>query len=191
MSAEQRTAARRVLADVGVTPHALTRRTRPVTFVDVVAHGSTFTELFDLLDEWVSETRQPWAVIRQKMRFVGVTIQRKTSPNTWRWQQHAKWTNRLPAGAIVNVSLDVLVWSYLGDRQTKLTRSYRPDRWIATADGPGRDDMTRQALAEAVALVSYGRSVAGRRALSRAIDGEPTLRHPWLRTLVRQLNGGA
>jgi hypothetical protein len=183
-------AARRILADVGVTPPAIARRTRPVTFVDVVSEGSTFTELFDLLDEWVTETRRPWSVIRPRLRFVGVTVRRQTSPNAWRWQQHAGWTSRRPADAVVNVSLDRFVWSYLGDHQTKLTRSYRPDRWTAVADGPGRDDKTRQALAEAVALVSYGRTAAGRRAMARVIDGEPALAQTWLRLLVRQLSGG-
>lgn len=189
LSSQERTAAQQVLAEAGVTPTGLTRRTRPVTFVDVVHEGGTFTELFNLLDEWFTETRQPWGVVRRKLRFVGVTIRRNTSPNTWRWQQHVAWTSRLPAGAVMNVSLDHDVWSYLGDHQTKLTRSYRPDRWTATPDGPGRDDKTRQALAEAVALVSYGRTAAGRRLITRAIDGEPALAQPWLRSLVRQLNG--
>jgi hypothetical protein len=187
----QRFAARQVLSDVGISPADLARRTRPVTFVDVVSEGWTFTELFDLLDAWITETRQPWGVFRRKLRFVGVTIRRKTSPNTWRWQQHAPWTRRLPSGAVVNVSLDGYVWSYLGNHQIKLTRSYRPDQWTATADGPGRDEKTRQALAEAVAVMSYGRTTAGRRAIARAIDGEPALAQPWLRSLVRQFNSGA
>jgi hypothetical protein len=86
---------RELLADIGVTPAALARQ--PVTFVDVVSAGGTFGELFQLLDEWIDETREPWDVVRRQLRFVGVTIRRKTSPNTWRWQQHASWTTRLPA----------------------------------------------------------------------------------------------
>jgi hypothetical protein len=190
LSLIQKAVAYRVLTELGVTPHALARRTRPMTFVDVVDGGSTFTELFHLLHDWITVAREPWDVIRGKLRFVGITVRRTTSPNTWRWQQHAEWTRRLPAGAVVNVLLDRFAWSYLGDYQTKLTRSFRPDRWLATADGPDRTDRTRQALAEAVALVTYGRSVEGRCALARAIDGEPTLAEAWLRSLVRQLNGG-
>jgi hypothetical protein len=48
--------------------------------------------------------------------------------------------------------------------------------------------VTRQALAEAVALVSYGRSARGRRALAQATSGEPALAQPWLRSLVLKLN---
>jgi hypothetical protein len=190
LSGEQRTAARRVLAEVGVTPYALARRIRPVTFVDVVAEGSTFTELFDLLDGWITESREPWDVIRRKLRFVGVTRRGKTSPNTWRWQQHAEWTRQLPAGSVVNVSLDRVVWSYFGDHQTKLTRSFRPDRWLIPDERPDRDDRARQALAEAVAVVTYGRHLHGRRALASAIIDEPSLAQSWLRSIVRQLNIG-
>ncbi|NES29300.1 hypothetical protein GCE86_17845 [Micromonospora terminaliae] len=178
-----------MLADLDVTPHALARRHRPVTFVDVVHEGSTFTELFALLDDWIVESREPWEVVRRKLRFLGVTRSRKTSPNTWRWHQHAGWTRRLPAASVRNVSLDALVWSYFGDHQTKLTRSFRPDRWLLTDDGPDRDERARQALAEAVALVAYGRGAPGRRALAAATSHEPALAEPWLRSVVRQLNG--
>ena len=184
----ERARAREILASVQVTPHGLARRHGPVTFVDVVDGGNTFTDLFDLLRTWIGEEREPWPVIRRKLRFVGVTVRRKTSPNTYRWQQQAAWTRQLPGHAVLNVSLDGAVWSYFGDYQTKLTRSLRPDRWLADADGPGRDERTRQALAEAAALVAYGRSRTGRHALTRAIDGEPALAQPWLRTLVTALN---
>jgi hypothetical protein len=153
-----------------------------------VARGSTFGDLFDLLDRWIDETREPWTVVRRQLRFVGVTWQKKTSPNTWRWQQHAEWTSRLPARAVVNVSLPYPVWTYFGDHQTKLTRSFRPADWLAEDAGPNRDERTRQALAEAVALVRYGRSKGGRRAIARATEDEPAWRETWLRSLVNELN---
>src|SRR6266487_6882096 len=130
-------------------------------------------QLFELLGARIDEDRQPWPVIRRKVRFVGVTNRTKTSPNTYRWQQHAAWTRQLPSRAVVNVSLSAWVWSYFGDYQVKLTRSYRPERWLAYADGPDRDERTRQALAEAAALVAYGRSRPCRQALARAIGREP------------------
>jgi hypothetical protein len=178
------------LADVGVTPHGLARRPRPVTFVDVVHGGGTFTDLFTLLRDWIDEERASWPVIRRKLRFVGVTIRRETGPNTWRWQQDVSWPRQLPARAVVNVSLDYRVWSYLGDHQVKLTRCCRPEHWLAGAPGPARDERTRQAVAEAVAIVAHGRSRAGRQAIARAVAGEPALAEAWLRTLVTALNSG-
>ena len=121
-------------------------------------------------------------------RVIGVTGRRKTSPNTFRWQQDAEWTRRLPARAVRNVSLRPVVCSYFGDNQVKLTRSYHPHRWLADAEGPDRDEETCQALAEAAALVSHGRSRAERQALARATTGEPALAEPWLRSLVGALN---
>lgn len=180
--------ARRVLAEVGVDPHSLARRTRPVTFVDVVHGGSTFTELYTLLRAWIDEDRGAWPVIRRKLRFVGVTCRTKTSPNAFRWQQHAAWTSQLPRPAVVNVSLYPHVWFYLAGGQPKLTRSYRPESWLTDGEGPRHDDETRGALAEATALVRYGRSAEGRHALARAMAGEPTLREPWLRALIGELN---
>jgi hypothetical protein len=188
LSAGERAQARRFLTTVDADPYTLARRRRPVTFVDVVSAGRTFTELFNLLDDWIVEQRQPWQVIRRKLRFVGVTWRGETSPNTYRWQQHAVWTRRLPASAVVNVSLHPAVCSYFGNHQTKLTRTLRPEQWLAEPDGPGRDESTRVALAEAVALVSYGRSRSGRRAVTRAIRGQPALAQPWLRTLIADLN---
>ncbi|MFF5083980.1 hypothetical protein ACFY36_43595 [Actinoplanes sp. NPDC000266] len=180
--------ARRLVSGAGVTPHGLARRQRPITFVDVVHHGSTFTELFDLLRAWIGDEHEAWPVIRRKLRFVGVTSRTKTSPNTYRWQQQAAWTRQLPARAVTNVSLPPVVWSYFGDHQTKLTRTFRPGQWLADAPGPRRGEQTRQALAEAAAVVTYGRSAPGRRALARAIGREPTLSQPWLRALVTDLN---
>ncbi|MEU7908298.1 hypothetical protein [Actinoplanes sp. NPDC049118] len=159
---------RRFLTEVGLTPYRLARRERPAVLVDVVDGGTTFGELFTLIRDWIEQEREPWPVIRRKLRFVGITSRRKTSPNTFRWQHHADWTRTLPAAGVVNVSLPPDVWSYFGDHQKKLTRTFRPGDWTAEADGPGRDEHTRQALAEAAALVAYGRSTAGRHAVARA-----------------------
>jgi len=46
ISHAQHEQARRILAELGLSPHALARRDRPVAFVDVVHSGSTFTKLF-------------------------------------------------------------------------------------------------------------------------------------------------
>lgn len=184
----ERRQARRILAACGLAPQALARRSRPAAFADVVDGGSTFTELFTLLRDWITEDRAQWDVIQRKLRFVGITVRRKTSPNTFRWQQHAFWIRQLPARAVLNVSLDWQAWTYLADRQVKLTRSFTPDRWLADAAGPDHGEPARLALAEAVALVAYGRSPAGRTGLARVIAGEPGLAEPWLRSLITDLS---
>ncbi|MEV0459880.1 hypothetical protein [Catellatospora methionotrophica] len=89
------------------------------------------------------------------------------------------------------MSLDDGVWCYLGNDQVKLTRTFRPRHWLADTPGPQRDERTRQALAEAFALVDLGRSMRTRRALVRAMTGEPSLAESWSRTLIGQLSGGS
>ena len=83
---------------------------------------------------------------------------------------------------------DSALISALRARFGKLTRSFAPDRWLADAAGPDHCEPTRQALAEAVALVAYGRSPAGRTGLTHAVAGEPGLAEPWLRSLVTDLS---
>lgn len=190
LTTAERAQAHRVLAGLGLAPRSLARRGAPAVFTDVVSGGSTFGDLFAVLRAWSDDEHAQWDVIRRKLRFTGVTSRLKTSPNVFRWQQHAPWTTQLPSTSIVNVSLDRAAWSYLADHQAKLTRSFPPAQWLDEAPAPGRDDKTRQALAEAVSLVSYGRSPQGRTALARVMDGEPALSQPWLRSLIRHLNNG-
>ncbi|SDM54184.1 hypothetical protein SAMN04488074_12329 [Lentzea albidocapillata subsp. violacea] len=180
--------ARELAAEIGITPAALARRDRPVTFVDVVWAGGTFGKLFGLLDDWIAEERETWPAIRRKLRFVGVTSRTATSPNVRRWQQDADWTRRLPAASVLNVSLDPQVWDYLGNDQIKLTWPYQLHRWREYLREAKRDEHTRMALAEAVRLVELGRTKEVRRMIARAMDGEPALTEPWLRTLRSQLN---
>jgi hypothetical protein len=190
LTTAERAQARRMLAGLGLAPRSLARRDVPVVFTDVVAGGSTFGDLFAVLRAWIDDEHAQWDVIRRKLRFTGVTSRVKTSPNAFRWQQHAPWARQLPASSIVNVSLDRATWSYLADHQAKLTRSFPPAQWLAEAAAPGRDDNTRQALAQAVSLVSYGRSPEGRKALARTMDKEPALSQSWLRSLITHLNSG-
>ena len=183
LTASELQVARGILEAAGCAPRALVRRSRPLTFVDVAHTGGTFGDLYELISDWVAEERAPWSVARTKVRFIGVTSRKKTSPNTVRWAQQQRWTSELPAKSVLSVSLDPHVWSYFGDHQLKLTRSWAPSRWLAEQGGPGRDERTRTALAEAVAVVAFGRTRDGRQQIANAMDGEPALAESWLRRL--------
>ncbi|XVV04637.1 hypothetical protein ACQPW3_04265 [Actinosynnema sp. CA-248983] len=169
----------------GVSPHALATG-RPTAFVDLVHEGSTYTNLYHLLRDWIEDERAAWDVVRRRLRFIGITRRRKTSPKTWRWHQHAPWAADLPASAIRNVSLDWGVWGWFGDQQPKLTRSFKSTLWSdESVAQPRHDERTRAALAEALAVVEAGRQ---RRAqLVAVLCEEPAIREPWLRTLVNEI----
>lgn len=174
--------ARAILAAAGLAPGTLTR---PVRLVDLVHEGHTFTNLYQLLRDWADEEHRPWKMIRRQLGFVGITSRTRTSPGTWRWHQHADWARELPASAFVNVSLDPEVWSYFGNYQPKLTGSFHRQRWLQPdGGGPRHDRMTREALAEAVALVEYGRRPATRRAIARVLNDEPRAAPVWLSALT-------
>ncbi|PSK81392.1 hypothetical protein CLV63_1478 [Murinocardiopsis flavida] len=172
----------------GLAPAALMRRDRPVVFTDLVASGSTFGNLHRLLRDWIAEERAPWDVIRTKLRYIGVTGRRRTSPNTWRWQQHAEWTAELPARAVRNVSMDERRWQYLAAAEPKITPSFRRTRWLdPSVAQPRHDDETRKALASAVALVEHGRGPEVRARILDRLRAEPAAKERWLRTFLPEL----
>jgi hypothetical protein len=171
----------------GLTPAAITRTERTVALCDLVSAGRTFEALYRLLRNWIEDEREPWSVARRKLRFIGIVRRGQTSPNTWRWHQAAAWTRELPASAVVNVSLERAVWSYLGDYQPKLTASFTRPRWAEHDAAPDRGEATRRALHEAERLTAYACSREGRADLVSHLVREPAFREPWLRTLVGQL----
>ena len=177
------------MRELGIDPLRLVSSERTVTFIDLVYEGQTYGNLFRLLRRWIADEGAAWSVARLKIRFVGITEQRKTSPNTWRWYQAAPWASELPRRALVGVSLPERVWDYLGNSQPKTTSSFPVSRWLDenAGRGPYRPKAQPVALAEAVALVAYGRSAEGREALIAAVVKEPTMHEPWLRALITQL----
>ncbi|MFB8353983.1 hypothetical protein [Streptomyces niveus] len=164
------------LAAVGLQPYALARRKRPIALVDVVAWGRSYGTLHRHLATWIEETREPWAVIRRKLHYIGVTSRCRTSPNTRRWQQDPDnaWVRTLPAGHVTNVSLDHRVWSHLANDQPKVNESFPHWNWF---DEPSaltpRHHQVARALAEARYFTDAGRDTAVREELIRLMAREP------------------
>lgn len=176
------------LADAGLSPAALAGGGPPVVLTDLVSSGGTFGCLTRILRQWAEDDGVAWPEVRRRVRFLGITLRRKTSPKTWRWHQHADWTAGLPTSASRNVSLDANVWSYFGNWQPKLTRSFTRVRWGAEdARAPRHDDKAREALAEALAVVAAGRTAGVRDRMVREIVKEPAIAQRWLRDLVTEL----
>lgn len=181
------------LAAAGLEPYALARRKRPVALADVVAGGGTFDTLHRELAAWIAESREPWPVVRRKLRYVGVTVRGRTSPHHWRWQQSpqsAPWVRTLPAGHVVNVSLPYRVWTYYGDHQPKLHRAFPATRWFDdAATAPWHHDELPSALRESLALVAAGRTRAVRGGLVRTLAAEPAFADRDVRALAGALRG--
>ncbi|MFI6576558.1 hypothetical protein ACIBFB_12200 [Nocardiopsis sp. NPDC050513] len=190
LTREERAQLRVNLTASGLSPRELAARRRPVVFADLVLHGSTFTNLHHHLLDWIDDERAAWNVIRTKIRYVGITMREKTSPNTWRWQQHEDWVEDLPGRAVHNVSIEPGLWQYLGNHQPKTAHSFRRTRWAdPEVTVPRHDEEARRGLAQAVALYQHGRTREVREEIHEVLTGEPTFREPWLRGIARALRG--
>jgi hypoxanthine phosphoribosyltransferase len=54
------------LVEVGLEPHALARRDRPVALVDVVDTGETLGTLLNYLEEWSDEISADWHAMSRR-----------------------------------------------------------------------------------------------------------------------------
>ncbi len=179
---------RRHLTAVGLSADEMLQRPRPVAFVDLVYEGDTFARLNNVLWTWWREAHADEDALLDKLRFIGITWSKKTSPKTWRWQQHASWTRRYRAGAIRNVSIPWRLWHYLGDEQEKVASSNPPWRWGSErAARPPRGEKHQRALRRALSLYEQGMSKEARLSFCRFLTAQSALRHAWFRGLVTEL----
>jgi hypothetical protein len=175
------------LAEIGLEPHALMGRKRTVAFVDVVARGVTFGRLLGLLKDWSDQESVDWRAVARKIRIIGLTEYQKTSPNTFRWQQHAEWVERLRPQKIMNLSVTWPLRDYLGI-VPKTSDPFTAIRWgDEDVTRPDRGVEAQQALALAVHLFDLGNIKAWRHAFARALTRQPAMRERWLRSLILEL----
>ena len=76
-------------------PSLRDRAGRRTTLVDVVATGDTLGALLTYLKRWSDGELADWRAVAGKIPIVGLTLREKSSPKTWRWQQHADWVEQL------------------------------------------------------------------------------------------------
>jgi hypothetical protein len=182
------TAMRSYLQRLGLDPEALATRRRPVAFIDLVASGETFGRLVSFLQNWSREIGYDWNAVRRRVRLIGITWRKKTSPNTWRWQQHADWVDLLESGAVKNVSIPWSLWDYLGNYQEKVSRSYTPSLWgDPTLASASHYEQQLKALRLAFDLFELGRTRERREEFVALLVREPAMKEEAFRTLVGEI----
>lgn len=190
LSPEQIAGFREHARAVGIAPAAIVGRAHATAFIDVISSGGTMAVIMTLLQRWASDEGVDLRKLRDRLRFVGLTRRTKTSPNTWRWHQHAGWARELAPSAFKNVSLPPGVWSHLADLQPKVSRRHPPSAWPADHESrPTHDPEQLEALALARTLHEAGLTREEREAWSMLLAGEPCMRWSWCRTLVGEVRG--
>ncbi|HYF63006.1 MAG TPA: hypothetical protein VD886_09365 [Herpetosiphonaceae bacterium] len=190
MSPDTLPAIRAQLAAAGLGPDQIRRRGYPTALVDLVSQGSTFGALVELWLDWARGSGGDAAGIRRRLRFVGITRRQKTSPKTWRWQQHAPWAGQFQPGMIKNISIDADLWRYLANDQPKVEPSNPPWRWTQAGLALPRDEKTLAALQGALDLYRLGQSPEHRRAFASLMAREQTaMRAAWFRALAGEIRG--
>jgi hypothetical protein len=176
-------------AEVGLEPHALARRGRGFALVDVVDTGETLGALLTFLKKWSDDVRAEWRAVAAKIRIVGLTWRGKSSPTTWRWQQHTEWVKRLRLYEIKNVPVPPRLGTYLAAEAPKTSYSFTPSSWgDDDVRRPVRDHEAREALTLAVRLFDLGRTGETRRRFARALAGETAMKESWFRSLSSRSN---
>lgn len=180
---------RKHLAELGLAPSEIATRPRPVTFVDLVWRGRTFGALSTALAEWTREENFDANAVTRQVRFLGITWRTKTSPNTWRWHQHAGWLSSFSRSAVKNVSIPGRMWDYLGNQQAKVARTQPRPRWRDTEwrFAPPRDSPHLESLRLALRIFDTARSRQERSEFARELARQPALSKPWLRSLLGEL----
>lgn len=173
---------------LGLHPETIATGARPVAFVDLVATGDTFGRLITFLFNWSNEIKFDWKAVRKRIRLIGITIRKKTSPNVWRWQQHSDWISILGAKAVKNVSVSHDLWDYLGDYQLKVSPSHTPSRWgDPSSSTPNHSPDQLKALRLAFDLFELGRTDEKRAELASRLVNVPSMKYSWFRELVTEL----
>ena len=173
----------------GVHPEQISKASAPLAMVDFVAYGGTMKTLCEILHRMAREARTDWNAVQRRLMLIGLLPEGKTSPKTWRWQQHQNWLDLIPDATIRNVSVHAGFILDLANTQDKVTPSFRDKRWGETAQAPGNPptESERRALSFALDLFECATTKEERHLLSQDIASHARMTHASVRKLVQTL----
>lgn len=178
------------LAAEHLDPAALAAGRGRTAFVDVVSSGATFATLADLIRLWSTDSGVDYGAVLDHLTFLGVTEQRQTSPNTWRWWQRPPWSDLPMRPTVASVSAPYRFWTHVADRETKVTPSHRLQHWAEPLPASAlRLGEHLSALRRAVDLYDLARTRSERLRLARHLADMPEMRDSAVRALALRLKG--
>ncbi len=183
---------RAMLRALHLSPAEIASAPRPVALVDVVNRGGTFASLAETWAGWARGDGVDPDAVRRRLRFVGMTVRTRNSPNTWRWFQRSGWTEHFSRGALRGVSIPGWLWGYLGSYQLKMMPSNDFTRWGTDAlSRPVHEPEAFEALRTAFRIHEQARARDERARFAAALTAREEMREPWLRSLVLEIRGKA
>lgn len=166
-----------------LTPPQILERERPVVFVDLVFHGSTFDNLSRLLQFW-SGAPAVWRQLRRHLRWVAIVGENPPDDTAWQ-SSDSRWTNDFDRAQVQTVLLDFELWCYLANEQFKTTSPHTAQRWRNPASGrPPKDSWFLYAARGARELYRCGERSRNR--LAALLDEAPRPDES-IATLAREL----
>lgn len=180
----------RYFESVELDAASIATRDTQIRFVDVVASGSTFGALVDMLRYWSEQQPADWNVVERRIGFVGITVAGKTSPNAYRWWQWEEWVEELRKPRITNVSVPWRFWGHIGNEADKVTPSHTRARWAdENAMKPRRWGRHLKALRFAAQLYDRAKENDERSAFLSELNQLPEVKQAWLRSLALRIKG--
>lgn len=174
--------------ELNIDPVSIKSCKIPTSFVDVVLEGGTYKQIFKLLNDWSVKIENDSVAMNKKIRFIGITQRKKTSPNTWRWQQQTEWTKNLKSSNIKNVSMDYGFWTQVANCQPKMTKSFTPKMWETDeVKSPIHSEEVIRALNEAYSLYSSGKSKSEKAFFIKELLNKQSMKLNWLRNLALEI----
>ena len=181
-------AMREYLTSLNLHPHGIATGDHPVTFVDAVDTGDTFSRLIHLLHNWCKEIGYDWLAVNRRIKLVGITERTHNSPNTWRWQQQVDWIDLLRQNSVKNISVDLYFSRILTVWGRKMTKSYHPARWgDEELAHPDHQEKRIEALCWAYTLFQQAKTRESRLEFIKQLTELPAIKESWLRKLTQEL----
>lgn len=169
----------------GVHPDRIANTQAPLALVDFVASGGTMETLCKVLHRMAQEAGTDWNSVQRRLMLVGLLPEKKTSPNTWRWQQHQDWLDLIPDAAIRNISVPAGFVFDLANYQNKTTPSFTMRRWSGEQDTRSRPNEAQLlGLARAARLYECGKTNQERANLARELARHVNMKSGSVRRLV-------
>lgn len=185
-------ALRALLRAAGLDPAAVAAAPRPVVLVDLVWSGGTLGVIQELLARWAVEEGVDPAAVRRRLRFVGIIARHGHKPRHALWSRDVEWAAAYRPGALRSVAVPWWLWTYLGERQSKVSRWNPPFVWACEEmRAPPREREHLEALRLAVRVHEHGRDGAERERFAAELAAQPEMRERWLRHLVAELRAGS